>query len=115
MANIKHAPTENPVIDRIEELLLSQKKKKKELLAYIGARDSSYTSWRYSNGESYLKYIDKIANFLGVNSAYLLTGNVINEDSIKVSQTELDLIRTFRQLPEPKKNSILQIAKLLLT
>ena len=58
MANIKRTPTEDPVIDRIEEMLKLHKKTKKELLEYIGIDSSMFTTWRYANGKSYMKYIN---------------------------------------------------------
>ena len=35
MSNIKRNPTDNPVIDRIEEALKNNKKTKKEMLSYL--------------------------------------------------------------------------------
>ena len=111
MANIKRTPTEDPVIDRIEEMLKLHKKTKKELLEYIGIDSSMFTTWRYANGKSYMKYINGISDFLGVSVGFLLNGTPDEDTMLYVEQDEMALIKLYRILDTHKKELLLDVAK----
>jgi len=111
MANIKRQPTEDPVIDRIEEMLKYHKKTKKELLEYIGIDSSMFTTWRYANGKSYMKYINAISDFLGVSVEYLLNGTPDEDRMLFMEQDEIALIKLYRILDSHKKELLIDVAK----
>lgn len=111
MSNIKRTPTEDPIVDRIEELLKIQKKTKKGLMEYLGLETSIFTLWRYVNGKSYMKHIDKISEYLGVNVNYLLYGDQSEQTIVVEEKQEIDLIKYFRVLDSAKKESILNLLK----
>lgn len=59
-------------LDKIILLLKEQGKKQIELCEYIGVKKNAFTSWKAGVNHSYKKHIDKIAEFLGVSTDYLL-------------------------------------------
>ena len=59
-------------VDTILELLQVQNKQQKELTKFLQIGDSSISEWKKGKTKSYLKYIDKIAQFFGVSVDYLL-------------------------------------------
>ena len=111
MSNIKRTPSDNPVIDRIEETLKLRKKTKKELLEYLGLNTSTFTMWRYANGKSYTKYIDKISDFLQVSIDYLLYGTEDNSTILKVDADEMIIIKCYRTLDLHKKQLLRDLAE----
>ena len=82
---------ENPVIQRILETLKSRSVKQNELTDHLGLSNGIFTKWKYEGVESYMKYIDSIADFLHVSKEYLLYGG--NEDCIKfeIMPSEIEL------------------------
>ena len=103
MSVAKREPNDDHVVDRIEQTLKQQKKTKKELLTYLGMKDTNFTVWRYGNGKSYLKYLDKIAEFLGGSISYLIEGNQENATALQVTEEEREIIAKYRRLDPIKK------------
>ena len=58
--------------DRIVKLLEEQGKRQKDLTDYLGISKNAFTDWKSGRIKSYLKYIDKIAEFFDVSADYLL-------------------------------------------
>ena len=63
----KREAVDDPIVDRIEQTLQSQNKTKKELMSFLGLKDTNFTNWKYRNSKAYMKYIDRISEYLGVN------------------------------------------------
>lgn len=59
-------------LDKICDLLKQQSKKQKELTDFLGIGKNVFTDWKSGKCNSYKKHIDKIAEFLGVSTDYLL-------------------------------------------
>ena len=93
---------ENPVVQRIIETLKSRSVKQNELIDHLGLSNGTFTKWKYDGGESYMKYIDSIADFLHVSKEYLLYGG--NEDCIKfeIMPSEIELIKKSFELRNQK-------------
>lgn len=70
--NTDESQTKNHTLEKILTLLRIQKKKQKDLTDFLGISKNSFTSWKSGANTSYLKYISKIAEFLGVSTDYLL-------------------------------------------
>ena len=109
MRNTKRLPVSNPVIERIEQLLLAQKKSKKELLQYIGIGESAFTRWKYDNGKSYIKYMPEIATFLGTTVEYLLNG-CESDNKTTLTSDEMKLVEIFRKLDSEKKQLLISLS-----
>ena len=59
-------------LDKILSLLTEKKKKKKTFAENIGVTKHTITDWKNGRSKSYMKYIDKIADFFDVSADYLL-------------------------------------------
>lgn len=59
-------------LNRIKQLLKEQNKKQKDLTDYLGLSKNTFTNWNLGLSSSYKQRIDKIAEFLGVSTDYLL-------------------------------------------
>ncbi|MBR0365741.1 MAG: helix-turn-helix transcriptional regulator [Clostridia bacterium] len=66
--------------DRIFFLLNEKGITQNEFAAAIGVRKQAVTEWKNGTTKSYMKYIDKIAAFLGVSVDYLLNGTQPGSD-----------------------------------
>ena len=66
--------TDDPVVLRIMDQLQLQNLTEKSLLEFLGTSNSLFNAWKYRNVKSYVKYIDRIAEYLGVEKDYLLEG-----------------------------------------
>ena len=60
------------VIERISKLLQEQNKKQKDLTDYLGITPNAFTDWKSGRIKSWQKHLPKIADFLGVQTDYLL-------------------------------------------
>lgn len=59
-------------LNKILDLLKRQSKTQKQLMDYLGLGKTAFTGWKNGANTSYKKHIDKIAEFLGVSTDYLL-------------------------------------------
>ena len=60
------------IIPQMKILLKERGLTQKDLTDYIGVDKSTFTTWIKGKSDGYLKYISKIADFLGVSQDYLL-------------------------------------------
>lgn len=105
---------DNPVVDRIDQLLREQHKTQKELLTSLGLSHAAYTRWRYENGKTYMDHIGAIADYLGVSPNYLIRGDDGEVGVETLSNEEKELIMNVRQLPKEKRTMIFKTAKWLI-
>jgi repressor LexA len=61
-------------LKRMFDTMKVQEKKHKDLADYLGITPQRVTDWKSGRIASYSKYMDKIAEYLGVSVDYLLTG-----------------------------------------
>lgn len=101
--------SEEPVLERITNLLREQGKTDKELTNYLGITNGMFSKWRHNNGRSYFKYTNKIAEFLGVTPEYLLKGA---EDITQGNLTgqEIRLLKTYRELEPGSRDTLMEVA-----
>lgn len=66
------------IIDSILVLMNRQGKKQKELTDYLGIDKSTFSQWKNGTLNSYNKYLDKIASFLGMSHAELIAFHEVN-------------------------------------
>jgi len=114
MRTAKREKNDNPVVDRIDQLLKEQYKTKRELTDRLGLSHATYTRWRYENGKSYMDHIGEIAEFLGVTPNYLIRGDDGEVGVETLSNEEKELIMNIRQLPNEKRAMIFNAAKWLI-
>ena len=89
----------NEIFERIDKTVKEKGIKKKELNDYLGLSHSTYNNWANGSNESYLKYIDKIAEYLEVSPNYLLRGTEVSSSyEVKHNEQEEQLLRLYRSL-----------------
>lgn len=104
--------TEDPVVERILDLLKEQGKTEKSLLQYLGLANGTFTLWKYDNGKSFLKYIVPMSEYLEVTPNYLLRG-VDDEINVETLSTgEIELIKNYRSITKEQKECVRQAVNL---
>lgn len=103
MKRIAHNEAEPEVVARITELLIRKGLTQKNLLEHLGLHPNNYTEWKSGRKRSYLLYIDEIATYLDISPTFLLRGKDDDPD-------EIELLRLYRTLDEPKRKRLLQTA-----
>ena len=102
---------EDMIFQRIESLMRSKGHKTKEMLDYLDLKRCTYDNWKAGKSKSYLKYIDKISEFLEVTPNYIVSG-LENGASVAISNPiEDELITVFRLAPKEIQDSIMTILK----
>lgn len=109
MATTDKVMTDNPVVVRIIELVKSRGKKEIDLAEYLHIPTGSMAKWKYYGGTSYLRYVDRICEFLDTTPNYLFWGVEETEDQLSFSEKEM--IRMYRNLEDGKKNCLRDIMK----
>ena len=112
MKPVIHTENEPEVVSRITDLLIKQGKTQTELLEYLGLHRNNFTEWKAGRKRSYLLYIDEIARYFGVSPTYLLRGEE-DDDGMKLSKNEQDLIRLYRYLHADSKEKLMATAEIL--
>lgn len=90
------------IIERIYQLLDEKDKRAYELCAKLNVRTSTMSTWKARVCDPPARYMETIANFLGVSLDYLLTGHEAPMRKNTTSEED-ELLELFRALPEPKK------------
>ena len=111
MVEAKRELTRDPIVHRIIALLSEQGKTDKELLEYLGMGRNTFVSWKYGRIKSYQAHINEIAEFLDVSPNYLLRG-VDDEINVEtMSDTELQLIKSYRAADREGQKHIIDMVK----
>ena len=112
MSNVKRTPTGDPVIARIETFMKMRKTTQEELMRHLGINRSNFTMWKYENGKSYMKYIQQIAEFLGVGVLDLLQGNASqNKTLLLTDEREITFLETYRRMDKNQKELLNYLMK----
>ncbi len=112
MKPVIHTENEPEVVSGITDLLIKQGKTQTELLEYLGLHRNNFTEWKAGRKRSYLLYIDEIARYFDVSPTYLLRGEE-DDDGIKLSKNEQELIRLYRDLHADSKEKLMATAEVL--
>jgi len=79
---------------------------------YLGLTHSTYDNWKNGSSESFLKHIDKIAEFLNVTPNYLLRGSdTVSLRETKQKMNEDRMVKLFRSIPEKEGERLLRIVE----
>ena len=105
--------TDDPVVLRIMDQLQLQNLTEKSLLEFLGASNSLFNAWKYRNVKSYVKYIDRIAEYLDVEKEYLLEGtdSYVNRDTL--TATEIKMVGLFRDMGNRQQATFIGIGEML--
>ena len=97
---------------RILELMRKQRIPETEMQNLIGVPRGSFSNWKRNKGHSYYRYIDLIADRLGVTIDYLVRGHETREGSM--TKEEIELINDYRKLPDHGKTIIAANIRLII-
>ncbi|GHU69320.1 hypothetical protein FACS1894184_13150 [Clostridia bacterium] len=86
------------IIQRMDELLREQCKLQQDLAEFVGISPNAYKRWKNGESASYLRSIDKIAEFFGVTPDYLLCLQEQPYNDDVLTKREIDMIHDFREL-----------------
>lgn len=111
MRTPKNGIVDDKIIERMLEVMQEKRISQQELVEYLGLANGIFTNWKYRGSKSYMTYIDKIAECLGVSKSYLISGEdeQINRDSI--TRFEVEIIRMLRELDDRKRELSYQTIK----
>lgn len=102
------------VFERIERLLEDQGKTQQELLISLGMNRSTYSNWKLGKSKSYLKLVDKIADFFDISPNYLLRGIEDGPEEGTKCALEDEMLRVFRKMSVKKQELMIQVGRTLL-
>ena len=101
---------DNEIFRRIDQQMKIQKKKHKELNAFLGLTHSTYDNWKRGTSQSFLRYIDRIAEFLNVTPNYLISGSdKVYLQENKRHQIESKVLEIMTSLPEREAERLLAL------
>ena len=107
-------------VARINALLAKKDIAKAEFYEKCGVTSASFSQWNTGKSKPRLKNIERIANFLGVSSEYLLYGEESPAQDTKkerladgeaLSDTQSEAIEFVKSLPDDKLKRFLRLAK----
>ena len=108
MRNTNRKVTDEPVLNRILATMQEKGVNQQDVAHHLGLGNETFTRWKYENGKSYLKYLSKIAEYLGVSRKYLLEGISEVGEEEKLTVKEQKLLKTFRALTKPEQDMFLR-------
>lgn len=96
--------TLNKILYLLENKCVSQQ----DFADAIGVKKYTISEWKNGKSKSYKKYIDKIADFLGVSTDYLL-----GTTEITLGEKQAKIIELTSQLTEEEQEEVIKYAELL--
>lgn len=97
------------IFRRIDKIMKAQRRKNNELNSYLKVNNSTYDNWRRGKSESYLKYINEIADFLQVDPKEL-TGDTDIDLAVKKQDPKEDkLLSLFRSVTDSEKELLIKV------
>ena len=98
MVEAKNKVTDDKVVVRIMDLLAKRNLTEKELIDRLGMARGTFTAWKYGRVKSYQAHITEIAEILDVSPNYLLRGADDEIDVETLSESEKQLIKSYRSV-----------------
>ena len=108
MRNTERPIVNDPVLERILATMEEKGVNQQDVTKHLGLGNGAFTRWKYNNGKSYLQYLSRIAEFLGVSRDYLLSGKEEILENEKLSKNEQKLLETFRNLKKVEQEMFLR-------
>jgi transcriptional regulator with XRE-family HTH domain len=111
--------TEDPIVYRIQTLLVRQKKTSKDLETALGLSNGVVSKWKYEGAKSYIKYMPLIAEYLNVTVEDLMGDDVPNvmastdtlDVGVKTTSDERHLLDIYRNQDEYGRKCMLLTMK----
>lgn len=110
MIEPKRKMTDDPVVQRIVDLLGERGITEKELIQRLGMSRGTFTAWKYGRVRSYQGHLNEIADILEVSPNQLLRG-VDEEVNVEtLSESEIRLIKAYRAMDNDGQRHVLDMA-----
>lgn len=109
----KRPVTDDPVMLRIIEQLEEQGKTEKGLIEFLGLTSNMFTVWKYGDSKSYMKRIDKIAEYLGLTKEYLLNGRDSGSIENILTGTEIRILTMYRSMRSEEQEIFIKVGRSL--
>ncbi len=109
-----HTLTDDPVMLKILDELRRQKKTGKELEQAIGLGNGAVSRWKYIDKKSYVNYIDRIADFLGVTPEYLQNISEKEVELENLTEVEKKLVLSYRKMEPEERRCMLEAVDIFL-
>ncbi len=106
--------TKEPVMVRIMEELQKQGKTGKELERAVGLGNGAFSRWKHQKGTTYMNYIDKIAEFLGVTPEYLQSIPEKKVELENLTEAEKNLVLSYRKMKPDERRCMLEVVDIFL-
>ena len=98
------------VFGRIDQLMTTQKKKIKDMNDYLGVKQSTYDNWKRGKSESFMKHLERIAEFLNVTPNYLVCGSeTVETITNKRKKMEERLISIIRSVSDKEAETLMNL------
>ena len=113
MRKTNKSVVDDTIVRRMLLVMESKNIRQQELVEYLGLANGIFTHWKYDGSKTYMRYLDKIADFLGVSKNYLVEGRdqSINEDTI--TTFEVEVLQMLRDMDDSKRELSYQTIKML--
>ena len=108
MRNTERPIVNDPVLGRILATMEKKGVNQQDVTKHLGLGNGAFTRWKYNNGKSYLQYLTRIAEYLGVSRDYLLSGKEEIVENEQLSKNEQILLETFRNLKKIEHDMFLR-------
>ena len=103
---------EDQVLVRIMNVMETKGVRQKDLADYLGLSMPSLTQWKTRRTHSYMKHIDRIADFLEVDKDFLLYGDSKKSNyDYSLTSVEFDIVNIYRKLSDTNKKDLFNIIK----
>ena len=93
------------ILGRISRELETQHKTQAELVAYLGLPVGTYTNWKLGRSRNFCEHLEAIAEYLNVDTGWLVTGE---RSACAINQQEQGLLELFRKLDAEKQHAVIQ-------
>lgn len=98
----------NKTVEKIINLINSKGIEQKTFAEAIGVKSNAISEWKSGKTKSYIKYIDKIADYLDVSVNYLL-----GTEEEEYADEIIILNRAAKKMSEEQRKQLLNMAKLM--
>lgn len=98
------------VLNKISQLINEKSCTQKDLTDYLGLEKTTFSSWKSGKSKSYMKHIDRIAEFFKVSPNYFYNSEPNHSD---ITPNEMSLLSNYRVLRNVDKTTVFTLAQTL--
>ena len=103
------------ILDNVLRIMFEKNISQKELADYLGIRNYQVSEWKNGKTKSYMKHLDKIAEFLNVPLSELMrdrndspdlsrSGSSVADELTDLTQDELNEVRKYIEFIKSKRS-----------